>query len=55
MIGPARAVTLAAPGRSVTQATKLSFDSEEMILADERGELTKDRRYTGPLPAWTQW
>jgi uncharacterized protein (TIGR03066 family) len=48
-------VTFAAMGKSVTQTTKLSFDGDEMVLTDEKGELTKHRRYTGPLPAWTQW
>jgi uncharacterized protein (TIGR03066 family) len=48
-------VTFEALGRTVTQTTKLRFDGDEMILTDEKGEDTKHRRNTGPLPAWTQW
>jgi uncharacterized protein (TIGR03066 family) len=47
-------VTFEALGRSVTQTTKLSFAGEEMILTDDKGQETKHRRQTGPLPEWTQ-
>jgi uncharacterized protein (TIGR03066 family) len=48
-------VTFEALGRTVTQTTKLSFDGDELILIDEKGERTKHRRQTGPMPEWTQW
>jgi len=48
-------VTFTALGKSVTQTNKMTFAGEEMIITDDKGEETKHRRYTGPLPAWTQW
>ena len=48
-------VTFAALGRTVTQTTKLSFNGEEMILTDDKGQETKHRRQSGPMPTWTQW
>jgi uncharacterized protein (TIGR03066 family) len=48
-------VTFEALGRSVTQTTKLSFAGEEMILTDDKGQDTKHRRQSGPMPEWTKW
>jgi uncharacterized protein (TIGR03066 family) len=48
-------VTFDALGRSVTQTTKVSFEGDDMILTDDKGEETKHRRQSGPMPAWTQW
>ena len=48
-------VTFSANGRSFSQAAKLSFSGDEMILTDDKGEQTHHNRHTGPLPAWTQW
>jgi uncharacterized protein (TIGR03066 family) len=48
-------VKFVANGQSIEQTTQLSFPGDEMVLTDEKGELTKHRRYTGALPAWTQW
>jgi uncharacterized protein (TIGR03066 family) len=48
-------VTFSANGRSFSQAAKLSYSGDEMILTDDKGEQTHHNRHTGPLPAWTQW
>lgn len=48
-------VTFTALGRSITQTNQLSFVDDEMIITDDKGAQTKHRRYTGPLPEWTQW
>ncbi len=48
-------VKFVAMGRTVEQSTKLSFAGDEMVLTDDKGEQTKHRRYSGALPAWTQW
>jgi len=48
-------VTFEALGRTVTQTTKLSFEGDEMILTDDKGQETKHRRQTGELPGWTKW
>ena len=48
-------VTFEALGRTVTQTTKLSFSGDEMILTDDKGQETKHRRQSGPMPEWTQW
>jgi len=48
-------VKFTAQGQSVEQSNKLSFEGDEMILTDDKGEQTRHRRYTGALPAWTQW
>ena len=48
-------VTFEALGRSVTQTTKLTFEGDEMILTDDKGQETKHRRQSGPMPEWTQW
>lgn len=48
-------VTFEALGRTVTQTTKLSFTGEEMILTDDKGQETKHRRQSGPMPEWTKW
>jgi len=48
-------VTFEALGRSVTQITKLAFEGEELILTDDKGQETKHRRQSGPMPEWTQW
>jgi len=48
-------VKFTAQGQTVEQSTKLSFEGDEMVLTDDKGEQTKHRRHTGALPAWTQW
>jgi uncharacterized protein (TIGR03066 family) len=48
-------VKFTAQGQSVEQSNKLSFEDDEMILTDDKGERTRHRRYSGALPAWTQW
>jgi hypothetical protein len=48
-------VTFSANGRTFSQAARLSYSGDEMILTDEKGEETRHTRITGALPAWTQW
>jgi uncharacterized protein (TIGR03066 family) len=48
-------VTFSALGKSVSQSSRLSFEGDEMILTDEKGEKTRHRRHAGRLPEWTQW
>jgi hypothetical protein len=43
-------VTFIQKGKSFSQTLILKFEGEEMILIDEKGEITRHRRHVGPIP-----
>ena len=48
-------MTFTVNGQSFSRAAKLSFEGDEMVLTDDRGDRTRHVRFSGPLPAWAVW
>jgi uncharacterized protein (TIGR03066 family) len=47
-------MTFTTDSRSLRQDGTLKFEGDEMVLIDDKGERTRHRRFTEPLPSWAK-